>query len=207
MNDDTGRRFGEAIGVLGEAFRQKITPITIRAYELGLRDLDIAEIERAIADAIHQCKFMPSVAELREMAGVVPKESRAVIAWAAVKRAIRDVGEYKSVDFDDPTINATIRVMGGWEELCGIQAGEQFDVWARKRFEETYRSLSSSRVGDDLGRPLAGICDRDNSAAGFMDHVQEPVRIETGLPVDRKRIERKQQPERLRIASGIGDMP
>lgn len=195
----------EAVGVLGEAFRQKISPTTIRAYELGLRDLPIEAIERAVGNSLSERKFMPTIFELRELSGVLPKESRTVLAWASVKRAVHEVGEYRSVDFDDPVINATIRVMGGWDQLCDTERGEAFDTWKRKQFEETYNALLGSGVGPDLARPLVGICDTHNAAHGYVSHVKEPVKVVTGLPVDRKRLSSRPAP--LQIAHGIGDMP
>lgn len=199
----TPRKLAELIYVLCEAFRQKATEHTIRAYELGLAGMPDDVITEAVQKAMITCKFMPTIFELRQLAGAMPRESRSVLAWASVQKAIHEVGEYQSVDFDDPFINATIRVMGGWEQLCGTESGEAFHTWKRKQFEDTYNALLASGVGDDLARPLDGICDRENSANGYLAHVKGPVKVVTGLPVEHKRLSSRPV---LQLASGIGDV-
>lgn len=181
----------KAVTILGEAFRQKITETTIRAYEIGLQDVDPKQIERAVGQAISQCQFMPTVFELRKFCGTISADSRATLAWAAAKKAVRDLDYTKSVDFDDPVINATIRLMGGWENFCNIECGEKFDVWGRKQFEETYLKLYNSDLSPDLTRPLGGFHETGNAAHGRVTRPSDFVRIETGLPIDRKRISGK----------------
>lgn len=38
----------------------------VTAYHLGLRSVDYAEAEQAVADCIETCTFLPTVAEIRE---------------------------------------------------------------------------------------------------------------------------------------------
>ena len=166
----------ELVYVLGEAFRQKVSEHTVRAYEIGLKGVSDDRIAECFARAIATCKFMPTVAELRELAGVVLAQDRAVLAWVAVKRAVHEVGEYRSVDFVDPLVNATVRVIGGWDRLCATECGEAFDTWKRKQFEETYRLLARSGVGDDLCQALPGVS----------ESVRQPVRVAVGYDCGRR---------------------
>ena len=207
MNDHQ-RAVVQAVTILGEAFRQKVTDTTIRAYELGLADIEPQAIECGLAMALRDSQFMPTVHEFRKLCGVIPVEGRATLAWAAAKKAVREHDYTKSVDFDDSTINAVIRLMGGWENFCNIECGEKFDVWTRKQFEETYLKLHGSRLSDDMTRPLCGFHERSNSSNGLITRDKELVRIETGLPVGPKRITKsKPTAERLQLTAGIGDMP
>lgn len=208
MTREERAKIAAIVTLIGESYRQTITKQTIAAYELGLNDLTIEIIEQAARRAMRECKFMPTVFELRTLAGVLPPQQRATMAWASVKRAVHEVGEYKSIDFDDPVINAVIRVMGGWVNVVGIESGEKFDVWARKQFEETYVKMADSPLGEDMTRPLPGICDTDNAAKGHLKHVKPPVRYVTGIGIDStKRLPPPQRKQVLEIASGIGDMP
>ena len=45
-------RIALAVGILGEAFRQRISKATVEAYRIGLCDLPIDAIERAVHEAI-----------------------------------------------------------------------------------------------------------------------------------------------------------
>lgn len=52
--------------ILGEAFRQSVSEVTLQAYWMGLADLPADLLGKAVQRAIRQCKFFPSVAELRQ---------------------------------------------------------------------------------------------------------------------------------------------
>ena len=201
MNEpDRAERMVKVMGVLAEAFRQKITSVTIQAYEMGLEGVPMADIERAAKRAIGERRFFPVPAELRELAGDAVGSQRAVLAWGAVKEAIARHGYYKSVDFDDQTINATIRNMGGWMPLIE-QLDEEGDKWPRKDFERIYTTLAATGIGPELAGPLLGCHERENRNNGYPDAVKPPVLVETGLPV-RKRIE-TQKPKSLPAIAGL----
>src|SRR3990167_6621691 len=40
------------------------------------------------------------------------------LAWATLRKAISSVGSYRSVEFEDAAIAATVEALGGWLELC-----------------------------------------------------------------------------------------
>lgn len=70
MNQNDLAEFGRLITGMGLAFRQEITTPLLTAYRMGLDDKPLDRIRHAIARAIRECKWMPTVAELREMATV-----------------------------------------------------------------------------------------------------------------------------------------
>lgn len=180
MNANDAERFRNCITALAEAYRQKITPATLLGYEMGLDDLPISSIERAVRKAIRTCKFMPAAVELRELAGEIPASARAALAWAAFERGVMEQGGYRTVLFDDPLINATVRNLGGWMRVCELPASE-FDKWLRKDFERVYNAYAASGVGREAMIPMCGICSQTNSGLGYEDY-NPPVLIETGLP-------------------------
>ncbi|MCX7420100.1 MAG: DUF6475 domain-containing protein [Planctomycetia bacterium] len=160
----------ECVTILAEAWRQKITPMTVRTYELGLSDLDINAVKRGVMAAIRDCQFMPSVHELRKLAGAadsrIDAKDRPLLAWLSVRSAISKAGAYSSATFDDDTvIIATIRELGGWERLCDTLSDEMH--WLEKRFCATYSALCSVKLSADQTKRLPGIIEISNGREGY----------------------------------------
>jgi hypothetical protein len=198
-NDKIARAL--AITVLLDSFGRKASETQLSGYEWALEDIDPAVVRAAIAVYLKQPNDHPaSPGKLRELCGVTSTEDRALMAWAAVQRAV-PIGSYKSIDFDDGVINAVIRTMGGWVALLA-RCGEDFDVWARKTFVETYAAYCRTGVNGDACRPLPGLSDTGEHEVGHIDGVKNmialpgPVEFVTGLPaidVQRTGIENKQR--------------
>ena len=181
-DEESAARVLLSVAAMAAAFGKEASEMMIHGYRLGLRDLPAQDIQIAVDRAMRECKFMPSVFELRQLAGTMPAESRATLAWASVRDAIGRVGGYASVDFDDAIVNATVRELGGWVKLCDTSA-EELDRFIRPRFERTYCVLFQWGVSGESGAPLIGMCDGDNSAKGLLNHIATPKRVVTGLPV------------------------
>lgn len=181
MNEADRKRLAVAVGTLGEAYGRAVTKVTIKAYEIGLAGLPIAAIEHAARRAIAERRFMPVPSELRELAGVMSPEDRAILAWGAVAKAVARHGYYDSVDFDDKIINAAIRNLGGWTEIA-VRFNEEEEKWARKDFERVYISMMRSGVNAEHIGYLSGFFEQDNRGRGFEDHVPQVELIATGLP-------------------------
>lgn len=169
-----------AITMLAEAYGRTVTKVTFLAYIAGLDGLTVEQIEQGVNRALKTCKFMPAPAELRELAGELKGQDRAVKAWMALERAIVQQGAYRTVDFDDRVVNATVRSLGGWERICATDPKE-FDTFLRQKFIASYAALYAAGVGEEEAAPLQGIFDRENSKHGF--DAQVPQLIVTGLPV------------------------
>lgn len=62
-------------------------------------------------------QFMPKPADVvRYVHG--SSQTRGLLAWSKVTQAMRSVGLYQSIVFDDPFIHAVIEDMSGWINLC-----------------------------------------------------------------------------------------
>lgn len=178
MTDDDKRKV--AIIALAEMFRKQLSEPGLRLYAAAIADIPANIVETAVCESAKSCKFMPTPAELRELAGEARIDDRATLAWEAFSRAVASVGYYKSPDFDDPIINATVRTLGGWERWCSMPSDE-FDKWGRQEFVKTYAVFSRTGVNGDVAAPLVGCFERENGLLG--DHRQnERVPIATGLP-------------------------
>lgn len=117
-------------------------------------------------------QFQPKPADVvRLMAGTT--QDSALAAWSKVDQAVRTVGTYASVAFDDPIIHAVVADMGGW-----IAFGEKDDdAWpfVAKEFETRYRACKARGGSVNYSRVLRGIHDRDNGSNGY-EH-KEPLLI------------------------------
>jgi len=104
-------------------------------------------------------QFMPKPADfVRYIEG--NNETKALIAWGKVMRAIREVGAWESVTFDDAKIHAVILDMGGWIELCR-KTIKELDFMARE-FEKRYCAYQY-RGDDNYPERLTGKKEQINS--------------------------------------------
>lgn len=157
MTDDDVRDFAERVAALGVARRVEVTEAVIEAYWIALEELPLEDVSRGIAGAIRAGgRGLPEAEELRQLAGHQPINAKAIRAWNAMRQAIHQHGPYRTVDFDDPAINATVRTLGGWVRLCSTDT-EEMDRYIRREFERIYREVSRTGVTDEEAAPVLGI--------------------------------------------------
>lgn len=160
MNDTDRQAFAECISALAVVYGKQADKAFLLGYWMFLEDVPIEDVRAAAMKAGRTLRFMPTAAELRELAGVSSAKQRAVMAWNAVCKAAADIGSYRSVWFEDPIVNAVIRSLGGWPRLLSL-SGEEFDKWARMEFVKVYELIDDS-VSPEECRPLPGLETRDD---------------------------------------------
>jgi hypothetical protein len=179
MNEQDELKLARAITALAIAFQKPVSEGLIAAYRMGLDDLPIRDIERAVARAMREHKFFPTVAELRALSGVLAPEDRFLAAWRAIETAQIKESYYGTVDFDDKAINAVVHQLGGWETFS-----DRFDkedhVWLKKECERVYASFCRNGVPAEMARPCGGLHNRNNHSR-FPEHVPAPTLVESGL--------------------------
>lgn len=183
MLEQDRKKFALLVDSLAANFGKPAEEALLEAYWRALRDLPIESVERAVDAALRQCQHMPRGVELRELCGDMATETRAALAWEALRKAIGAHGSYRSVDFDDKVINATVRNLGGWQRLCAI-GGEEFDKWTRKDFERIYLALVASGVTEEQIKHLPGVHEQANAASAYA--IAAPAVVVTGLPAHRE---------------------
>ena len=149
------REFLLAIEAMAVTFRQEGTEAVYEGYWRGLRDLPLAAVNVAVNRAMRECRFMPSVAEIRERADVMTQADRAIKAWGVLRQAVDQHGCYRSVNFDDPIVNATIRTLGNWRCIDDRIANEGIN-WIRKEFLATYAAYCRTGISHDPCGHLIG---------------------------------------------------
>lgn len=159
-----------------EVQRIKVTPDALRLWIATFSDLTQEQLHDALLRYTKEGSEFPTPASVRKFAGhgEAGIDDRAGIAWANVRLAIRRVGPYESIDFDDRIINAAIRNIGGWEKLCDVPHDKI--EWKAKEFIDMYKTIVRTGIGD--GSPLHGITARVN--VGRFNS-PAPKRLTTGL--------------------------
>jgi hypothetical protein len=126
-------------------------------------------------------QFLPKPADIVRMLGGRTQD-RALMAWAKVDKAVRSVGTYESVAFDDALIHRVLHEMGGWIAM-GQKSGDEWPFVA-KEFENRYRAYAARGEVPDYPPVLIGIAEAHNDAKGLGSN---PPRL-VGNPGEAERV-------------------
>lgn len=139
---------------------------TLKAYALGIEDLDHAQTERAIRDLVLSAKFMPAIAEIRERVVAIKlgPQRTGVEAWGDLLRAVGRFGRDREPEARawlrarDPLAEEALTAIG-WRPLCNTDEAEHAP--ARAKFCDAYNAIvlaGRQRVQTSAGAsaPLAG---------------------------------------------------
>lgn len=168
------------IGKLHAAFGKSADEVTLEAYADGLEDLPVRAIAEACRLAIRSQKFVPTVSELRIIAGFdVTIDSRIMIAWGELNKAMSLHGPYPSIRFNDPPLNQTIQDLGGWVVISDTPM-KDWDSHFRHRFITTYKANVEARRGTMSAQ--LGINAMANVAQNMDEYTKPPIEVDVGLP-------------------------
>lgn len=170
--------FKNGIAGMCELFGHELSKASARLYYEAVKDLTDDEFNQAVGRVIRTRKFrnLPMPGELISSISEDP-DIAASMALARVEKAMREIGAYKSVIFEDPAITATISVFdGAWTGICAMP--EQEWKFARKDFLRLYKGFIGRRM--NVQERLIGIEEHQNSQAGYLDRIPDPVRIGSG---------------------------
>jgi hypothetical protein len=174
MKSQQRESFAALITGVAELYGKPISPQLISIYWEGLAEFDFDEVKVAINLHVRNPdtgQFMPKIADvIKFIEGNTL--TQAMRAWQKVMEAMRRVGTYATVVFDDPIIHAVIADMGGWQ-LLGMVQDEELPFKARE-FEKRYQTY---KVKGPQSFPvkLIGIFEVENNKAGYPS--PEPVLI------------------------------
>ena len=158
MKDNDYLVFTEYLTGLAEALKGKLSEMKIKIYFEALKDIPLEGFKQAVSNIARTSKFFPVPAEIREAIFGRP-EDQAVIAVDKIQGALRGVGGYESVCFDDPIIHLIIQNYGGWAKLSDITQDEW--KWLRKEFEKHYKVYAGRGTSYAvIPERLAGIHER-----------------------------------------------
>lgn len=169
MIDDkeTRQAFAEAISAAFLAV-SKPTPSKpmLLVYWQVLKGYELDDVQRAIAKHLGNPDtgmFEPKPADVVRMIEGDTR-TRVALAWSQVENAIRRVGPYPSVVFDDPLTQVVLEEMGGWPLLNTVTLDEL--PFKAKEFETRYRALCQQPPATHP-RVLPGLSEGDCVARGL----------------------------------------
>ncbi|GFM38299.1 DUF6475 domain-containing protein [Desulfovibrio psychrotolerans] len=175
-NLDERKRFLVAFLGLCEAFAKQSSDALPRIYHRALSDFSIEQVERAVDMAVVSLRFFPKPVELREIitGPAEALEDRAEVEAAKVIEAVKSVGSWRSVVFDDPITNAVVQTgFGGWVKLCQDLTAKD-EKWTRKDFVRLYAAYA--RQGVEHFGVLAGQAAITNGG-NCIEHNEVPALI------------------------------
>lgn len=175
MNAQDSAKFATLIGNVYAFYRQDHSEFAINVWWQAMKPYDFA----AVADALNRhCvnpdsgQFMPKPADVVKMLGGSTQDS-ALSAWSKVDRAVRQVGSYETVVFDDPIVHRVLHDMGGWIQL-GTKTEDEWP-FLRNEFVNRYRGYRMRNETPEYPKALIGMYEAQNSQDGHKS--QPPVMI------------------------------
>lgn len=159
--------FAKTLLAVADYYGKELSENVVDLYWNGLREYDLASVKRALwahARNPDSGQFMPKIADVaRVMQGRT--DDQAAIAWSKVNQAVRRVGTYQCVVFDDPVIHRVIADMGGWV-LIGSKDDKEWPFVARE-FETRYRGYRMRDETPEYPPVLIGMANAHNGQQGF----------------------------------------
>lgn len=175
MNENEKKDFAELLTDVFSVYGKDVSAFSLDAFWATLRRFDFAAVKHAFN--VHygspdKGNFAPRPGDIiRILEG--GSGDRALVAWVKVDKAVRSIGPYQSVVFDDPIIHAVVRDMGGWIQL-GNCSEKDFE-FRGKEFATRYRGYAETGRRADFPAKLIGIAEMDNKQNNRQ--VDEPLLI------------------------------
>jgi hypothetical protein len=167
MEIDDFQKFHDGIAGVMSFYGKSVSRFALDVWWTALRRFDL----QAIVDAFNRHlanpdtgQFAPKPADIIRMLQGSTQDS-ALRAWAKVDQAVRRVGTYCDVVFDDGLIHRVIQDMGGWISL-GARSEDEWPFVA-KEFENRYRGFSARGEQPPYPATLIGLATAHNSRKGY----------------------------------------
>lgn len=159
--------FSAALAAVYALYRVEISAAVAEIWWRCLQSYDIAAVSEALgrhAMNPDSGQFLPKPADVvRQLEGGT--QDQALIAWHQVLDAMRRIGSYESVAFEDPLINRVLLDLGGWAWF-GQQSSAELP-FIEKRFRDAYRAWRNRGLPADSGpQHLPGVIEQQNAALG-----------------------------------------
>lgn len=158
--------FTDIIQVVAEQYGKRLSDGVVSLYWQGLQDFELPAVRDALGRHLRNTdtgQFMPKIADIIRMLQGSSQDS-AFTAWSKVDKAVRRVGPYDTVVFDDPLIHKVLHDMGGWMGICD----KDDEAWpfVAKEFETRYRGFKSRNEKVEYPAKLIGIFEAHNAKEG-----------------------------------------
>lgn len=161
------RRFDMLLEAVYAFYGKDLSEFTVSVWWNAMRPFDLHAVKDAFgrhAANPDTGRFLPFPADILALLGGGRSIDVAQAAWSKVNHALRSVGPYQSVAFDDALIHRVLQDMGGWIAL-GYKSEHEWPFVARE-FCERLRGYILRGERPDYPAVLAGLAQTDNESHG-----------------------------------------
>lgn len=146
MTEDDFEKFSEVVLGFAELKGKQLSAPAIELYFRALHDWTLEDFRAAAGELLRRCEFMPTPKDFEDLrrAG----RMAAPEAWALVLDRARGHNELVG-DFDNPTLQAALRAIGGLQAVQMSQIDKT--PFLERRFAEHFETL------EDRGEVRAAI--------------------------------------------------
>lgn len=159
-------RFAALLAGIGELYGKSLSEQWVDLYWRALESFEFEAVQSALQVHVTHPdvgQYFPKPADI--VRGIVgSSQMQALQAWTQVEHAIRKVGAYQSLVFDDPLIHAVLEDMGGWIRLCSMTLSEM--PFRANEFQQRYRGYVTKKPNRHPAY-LCGITERENAKNGY----------------------------------------
>lgn len=158
--------FVKVLILAAELYSKEISNTLVKLYWHALQLYPLQDVARAFKMHFQDPdngQFMPKPADIvRVIKG--NSQTQSMVAWSKVEQAIRLVGPYPSVVFDDPIIHIVLHEMGGWVKLC--QTSQKEFPFVNREFQTRYISFRY-KTPSNYPAKLTGLTEHQNTMQGY----------------------------------------
>lgn len=170
------RTFVSELRRLAELYRQELSEALIAVYCEAMAEYPVCQVVSACRRHVRDPErgsFFPLPADLIRLIDGTRK-AQAFRAWTVADQAMRDVGQYRSVQFGDTRITAVIMDLGGWDAFGERWVSRREAPYLAKEFVDRYADLLARGEMREVGY-LPGRCELANRLNGWP--YQPPVLV------------------------------
>lgn len=167
MDQSEFGNFRDGLAGVYSFYDKELTQFATDVWWTALKDFDLNAVTDAFGKHLlntESGKWIPKPADIIRMLQGSTKDS-ALVAWSKVDKAVRHVGCYSDVVFDDPIIHRVINDMGGWIQF-GTKTEDEWPFVA-KEFENRYRGFKERSEVPECPGVLIGIYNSENMRQGM----------------------------------------
>ncbi|CAL7964448.1 conserved hypothetical protein [Gammaproteobacteria bacterium] len=126
--------------IISGTYNKQFTPVEIEVYWRALKTFSFEDVRAAVDNHIQNPdggQFLPNPADIIR---AIRSNSQQALAWKKTLYAMRSVGRYESVGFDDALIHLTVKSMSSWPKLCSTNDRQL--PFVEKEFQKRYWEYS-----------------------------------------------------------------
>lgn len=175
MTRQDAPRFVSSLTAMGALYDKEPAAQVIEIYFRALEKFTIDEVEHGISKACSTLKFFPKPVELIDCitGGTGNLADKAMVEACRVLEAIKNIGTYTAVCFDDPVTQAVIvQQFGGWAKFGDMLVDSE--KWFIKDFSSGYQAFARQNVRHYGALP--GLAHSQNALTG-RERDEKPVYI------------------------------